>query len=97
MFHATSPASGGAPLRLDSASSRQSQDAPAETLLGLRQGQLYVAGDSDIRLSRCRKGGMRAFLSLYIRTTRKMEKVREKNLILAKYFFRATRMVIFLL
>ena len=25
------------------------------TLLGLRQGQLYVAGDSDIRLSRCRK------------------------------------------
>ena len=36
------------------------------TLLGLRQGQLYVAGDSDIRLSRCRKGGMRDFLSLYI-------------------------------
>ena len=35
------------------------------TLLGLRQGQLYVAGDSDIRLSRCRKGGMRDFLSLY--------------------------------
>ena len=60
---------------------------PAETLLGLRQGQLYVAGDSDIRLSRCRKGGMRDFLSLYIRTTRKMEKVREKFLILAKYFF----------
>ena len=36
------------------------------SLLGLRQGQLYVAGDSDIRLSRCRKGGMRDFLSLYI-------------------------------
>lgn len=52
------------------------------TLLGLRQGQLYVAGDSDIRLSRCRKGGMRDFLSLYIRTTRKTEKVREKMHIL---------------
>ena len=38
---------------------------------------------------------MRAFLSLYIRTTRKMEKVREKFCILAKYFFRATRMEIF--
>ena len=48
------------------------------TLLGLRQGQLYVAGDSDIRLSRCRKGGMRDFLSLYIRTTQKIKKVREK-------------------
>ena len=79
-------------------SSRQNRDAPAETLLGLRQGQLYVAGDSDIRLSRCRKkGGKRAFLSLYIRTTRKMEKVREKFCILAKYFFGATRMVNFLL
>ena len=52
------------------------------TLLGLRQGQLYVAGDSDIRLSRCRKGGMRDYLSLYIRTTRKTEKVREKMHIL---------------
>ena len=36
-------------------------------------------------------------MSLYIRTTRKIKKVREKFLILAKYFFRATRMVIFLL
>ena len=34
-------------------------------------------------------------MSLYIRTTRKMEKVREKICILAKYFFRATRVVIF--
>ena len=68
-------------------SSRQNRDAPAETLLGLRQGQLYVAGDSDIRLPRCRKGGKRAFLSLYIRTTRKIKKVREKFSILAKYFF----------
>ena len=67
-------------------SSRQNRDAPAETLLGLRQGQLYVAGDSDIRLSRCKRG-KRAFLSLYIRTTRKNKKVREKFSILAKYFF----------
>jgi len=34
-----------------------------------------------------KKGGKRAFLSLYIRTTRKIKKVREKFLILAKYFF----------
>ena len=45
-------------------SSRQNRDAPAETLLGLRQGQLYVAGDSDIRLPRYIRG-KRAFLSLY--------------------------------
>ena len=37
-------------------SSRQNRDAPAETLLGLRQGQLYVAGDSDILLSRFSRG-----------------------------------------
>ena len=55
-------------------SSRQNRDAPAETLLGLRQGQLYVAGDSDIRLSRCRKGGMRDFLSLYIKTSHQKPK-----------------------
>ena len=34
------------------------------TLLGLRQGQLYVAVDSDIRLPRYIRG-KRAFLSLY--------------------------------
>ena len=34
-------------------------------------------------------------MSLYIRTTRKMEKVREKLCMLAQYFFRATRMEIF--
>ena len=34
------------------ASSRQSRDALAETLRGLRQGQLYVAGDSDIKVLR---------------------------------------------
>ena len=45
-------------------SSRQSRDAPAEALLGLRQGQFYVAGDSDIRLPRYIRG-KRAFLSLY--------------------------------
>ena len=37
-------------------SSRQNRDAPAETLLGLRQGQLYVAGDSDMQLSRFSRG-----------------------------------------
>ena len=49
-------------------SSRQNRDAPAETLLGLRQGQLYVAGDSDIRLSRCRekRGNEGFFVPLYM-------------------------------
>ena len=45
-------------------SSRQNRDAPAETLLGLRQGQLYVAGDSDILLSRSSRRG--SFFVLYI-------------------------------
>ena len=35
------------------------------TLLGLRQGQLYVAGDSDIRLSRCQGGKRAYFVPLY--------------------------------
>ena len=35
---------------------QNSRDAPAETLRGLRQGQLYVAGDSDILLSRSSRG-----------------------------------------
>ena len=37
-------------------SSRQSRDASAEALLGLRQGQFYVVGDSDILLSRSSRG-----------------------------------------
>jgi hypothetical protein len=56
VFHATSPASGGRSTAVTAVSSRQSRDAPAEALLGLRQGQLYVAGDSDILLSRFSRG-----------------------------------------
>ena len=47
-------------------SSRQNRDAPAETLLGLRQGQLYVAGDSDILLSRFSRGEGLFCPSIYI-------------------------------
>ena len=47
-------------------SSRQNRDAPAETLLGLRQGQLYVAGDSDILLSRSSRGEGLFCPSIYI-------------------------------
>ena len=69
-------------------SSRQNRDAPAETLLGLRQGQLYVAGDSDIRLSRCKRG-KRAFLSLYTVYSQKGAKIREKICIFSKLIFGA--------
>lgn len=44
----------------------QNRDAPAETLLGLRQGQLYVAGDSDILLSRSSRGEGLFCPSIYI-------------------------------
>ena len=85
VFHATSPASGGAPLRLGSLIASE-RDAPAETLLGLRQGQLYVAGDSDIRLSRCRKGGRGIFCpSIYEYRFRKV-KVGEKSTIFSKKY-----------
>lgn len=47
-------------------SSRQNRDAPVETLLGLRQGQLYVAGDSDILLSRFSRGEGLFCPSIYI-------------------------------
>ena len=87
VFHATSPGPLSAPLPIRRHHGVRTAGTHLPSLLGLRQGQLYVAGDSDIRLSRCRKGGMRDFLSLYIRTTRKIKKVREKFLILAKYFF----------
>ena len=54
------------------------------TLLGLRQGQLYVAGDSDIRLSRCRKRGRGIFCpSIYEYRLRKV-KVGEKSAIFSK-------------
>ena len=65
-------------------SSRQNRDAPAETLLGLRQGQLYVAGDSDIRLSRCRKGGMRDFCPSIYEYRFRTVKVGEKSAIFSK-------------
>ena len=38
------------------------------TLLGLRQGQFYVAGDSDILLSRSSRGESLYFGSHYIKT-----------------------------
>ena len=47
-------------------SSRQSRDAPAEALRGLRQGQFYVAGDSDILLSRISRGEGLFCPSIYI-------------------------------
>ena len=47
-------------------SSRQSRDAPAEALLGLRQGQFYVAGDSDILLSMFSRGEGLFCPSIYI-------------------------------
>ena len=63
VFHATSPGSGGAPLPLRRYP-RVRAGTHLPTLLGLRQGQLYVAVDSDIRLPRYIRG-KRAFLSLY--------------------------------
>lgn len=57
------------------------------SLLGLRQGQLYVAGDSDIRLSRCRKGGREGFFIPLYKNNAKNPKSSRKNLNLAKYFF----------
>ena len=65
VFHATSPVSGGAPLRLGSLIASE-RDAPAEALLGLRQGQFYVAGDSDILLSRFSRGEGLFCPSIYI-------------------------------
>jgi hypothetical protein len=45
---------------------QNSRDAPAEALLGLRQGQFYVAGDSDILLSRFSRGEGLFCPSIYI-------------------------------
>ena len=66
VFYATSPASGGRSTAVKAVSSRQSRDAPAEALLGLRQGQFYVAGDSDILLSRFSRGEGLFCPSIYI-------------------------------
>ena len=68
------PPLGGAPLRLGSLIASE-RDAPAETLLGLR---LYVAGDSDIQLSRSSRGE-RVFLApLYMNIALRMEKFEKK-------------------
>ena len=70
------------------ASSRQSRDALAETLRGLRQGQLYVAGDSDIRLSRCQGGKRAYFVPLYCILAKGCQNSR-KNLHFPYFFRRA--------
>ena len=44
------------------------------TLLGLRQGQLYVAGDSDILLSRSSSGESLIFIIIVSNPSRKPEK-----------------------
>ena len=68
-------------------SSRQSRDAPAEALLGLRQGQFYVAGDSDILLSRFSRGeGL--FCPAIYEYRFENGKVREKIAFFQKYFCR---------
>ena len=59
-------------------SSRQSRDAPAEALLGLRQGQFYVAGDSDILLSRFSRGERLFLAPLYMNIALRMEKFEKK-------------------
>ena len=64
---------------------QNSRDALAETLRGLRQGQLYVAGDSDIRLSRC-QGERGPILSLYTVYSQKGTKIREKICIFHIFF-----------
>ena len=68
-------------------SSRQSRDAPAEALLGLRQGQFYVAGDSDILLSRSSRGEGLFCPSIYEYRFGN-GKVREKIAFFQKYFCR---------
>ena len=68
-------------------SSRQNRDAPAETLLGLRQGQLYVAGDSDILLSRFSRGEGLFCPSIYEYRFRKV-KVGEKSAIFPQKKYR---------
>lgn len=60
------PPLGGRSTAVKAVSSRQSRDAPAEALLGLRQGQFYVAGDSDILLSRFSRGEGLFCPSIYI-------------------------------
>ena len=88
VFHATSPGPLSAPLPIRQHHGVRTAGAHLPSLLGLRQGQLYVAGDSDIRLSRCKRG-KRAFLSLYTVYSQKGAKIREKICIFSKLIFGA--------
>ena len=71
-------------------SSRQSRDAPAEALLGLRQGQFYVAGDSDILLSRFSRGLEGSFCPSIYEYRFEDGKVRDKIGIFSKIFLQNT-------
>ena len=61
---------------------------PAEALLGLRQGQFYVAGDSDILLSRFSRGREAVFGPSIYEYRFENGKVREKIAFFQKYFCR---------
>ena len=71
-------------------SSRQSLDAPAEALLGLRQGQFYVAGNSDILLSRFSRGLEGSFCPSIYEYRFEDGKVRDKIGIFSKIFLQNT-------
>jgi hypothetical protein len=71
-------------------SSRQSRDAPAEALLGLRQGQFYVAGNSDILLSRFSRGLEGSFCPSIYEYRFEDGKVRDKIGIFSKIFLQNT-------
>ena len=66
MFHATSPGPLSAPLPIRQHHGVRTAGAHLPSLLGLRQGQLYVAGDSDILLSRSSRGEGLFCPSIYI-------------------------------
>ena len=95
MFHATSPASGGRSTAVTAVSSRQSRDAPAEALLGLRQGQFYVVGDSDILLSRFSRGREGVFGPSIYEYRFENGKVREKIAFFKNIFVGYTGAVFF--
>lgn len=66
VFHATSPGPLSAPLPIRQHHGVRAAGTHLPTLLGLRQGQLYVAGDSDILLSRFSRGEGLFCPSIYI-------------------------------
>jgi hypothetical protein len=76
-------------------SSRQSRDAPAEALLGLRQGQFYVVGDSDILLSRFSRGREGVFGPSIYEYRFENGKVREKIAFFKNIFVGYTGAVFF--